>query len=95
MGIDTTVLSTSEWTPEEQELIKPAKLCHIDRNVHKWEEAGLGKFDVVFDPYFDLHLEKAVNQMETGGRYITCGYKNQHPDFSNMKMKRPLIILKI
>ena len=58
MGIDTTVLSTSEWTPEEQELIKPAKLCHIDRNVHKWEEAGLGKFDVVFDPYFDLHLEK-------------------------------------
>ena len=32
--------------------------------------------------------------METGGRYITCGYKNQHPDFSNMKMKRPLIILK-
>ena len=82
MGIDTTVLSTSKWTPEEQELIKPAKLHHIDRNVHKWEESGLGKFDVVFDPYFDLHLEKAVNQMETGGRYITCGYKNQHPDFS-------------
>ena len=45
--------------------------------------------NLMFDPYFDLHLEKAVNQMETGGRYITCGYKNQHPDFSNMKMKRP------
>ena len=80
-GIDTTILTTSEWTPEEQALIRPAKLQKIDRNMQKWEE-DLGEFDVIFDPYFDLHLEKAVNQMKVGGRYITCGYKNQHPDFS-------------
>ena len=80
-GIDTTILTTSDWTPEEQALIRPAKLHKIDRNMQKWEE-DLGEFDVIFDPYFDLHLEKAVNQMKVGGRYITCGYKNQHPDFS-------------
>ncbi|MBC3049052.1 NADPH:quinone reductase-like Zn-dependent oxidoreductase [Staphylococcus capitis] len=80
-GIDTTILTTSDWTPEEQALIRPAKLHKIDRNMQKWEE-DLGEFDVIFDPYFDLHLEKAVNQMKVGGRYITCGYKNQHTDFS-------------
>ena len=80
-GIDTTILTTSEWTPEEQALIRPAKLHKVDRNMQKWEE-DLGEFDVVFDPYFDLYLEKAVNQMKVGGRYITCGYKTKHPDFS-------------
>lgn len=82
-GIETTVLSTSDWTPEEQARIKPAQLYQIDRSMHNWEDdENLGQFDVVFDPYFDLHLEKAVNQMKSRGRYITCGFKNQHPNFA-------------
>ncbi len=69
---------------------------YIDRNVHKWEEKGLRKFDVVFDPYFDLHLEKAVNQMETERTFTSHAViRISIPIFQNMKMKRPLIILKI
>lgn len=37
------------------------------------------KFDVVFDPFFDLYFEKLMPLMNFGGRYIFCGYYNQHP----------------
>ncbi|MBA8762306.1 quinone oxidoreductase family protein [Staphylococcus coagulans] len=81
-GIDTTVLTTSDWSNDEAALIYPAKLVKVGRKKQNWEsDKELGKFDVVFDPFFDLHLEKAINQLNTRGRYITCGYKNQHPNF--------------
>ena len=84
MGIDTTVLTTSNWKKEEEELISPVKIAKVDKYAHSWEEyPELGNFDVVFDPFFDLHLEKAIKQLNTGGRYITCGYKNQHQDFKD------------
>ncbi|PTH46977.1 quinone oxidoreductase family protein [Staphylococcus agnetis] len=79
-GIDTTVLTTSDWSENEKKLINPAKLIKVDRTKHNWDEY-LNNYDVVFDPYFDLHLENAVNQLKVGGRYITCGYKNQHKQF--------------
>ncbi|MDI9232125.1 zinc-binding alcohol dehydrogenase family protein [Staphylococcus caprae] len=83
-GIDTTILTTSNWKKEEINLISPAKLVKVDKSEHSWENhSELGNFDVVFDPFFDLHLEKAVKQLNTGGRYITCGYKNQHQDFKD------------
>lgn len=81
-GINTTVLTTSSWKKEEIELISPAKIVQVDKYKDSWDEyPELGDFDVVFDPFFDLHLEKAIKQLNTGGRYITCGYKNQHQDF--------------
>lgn len=83
-GIDTTILTTSNWDIEEKNLISPAKLIKIDKNNQSWDHLEeLGNFDVVFDPFFDLHLEKAIKQLNTGGRYITCGYKNQHQDFKD------------
>ncbi|WKB34674.1 hypothetical protein QS257_11895 [Terrilactibacillus sp. S3-3] len=36
---------------------------------------------MIFDPFYDLHLLNAVKQLNIGGRYITCGYKNQHKQF--------------
>lgn len=80
-GIDTTILTTSEWDKEEKNLISSAKLIKVDKDDQNWK--NIGKFDVVFDPFFDLHLEKAIKQLNTGGRYITCGYKNQHPNFQD------------
>nr|WP_238410014.1 zinc-binding alcohol dehydrogenase family protein [Staphylococcus pseudintermedius] len=81
-NVDTTVLTTSSWSKDEISLISPAKLVKVEKSFLKWKDhEDLGTFDVVFDPFFDLHLEKAVNSLKTYGRYITCGYKNQHNKF--------------
>ncbi|MDZ8105941.1 MAG: zinc-binding alcohol dehydrogenase family protein [Nostoc sp. DedQUE12a] len=42
-----------------------------------------GGFNCVFDPYFDLYLEQAVELMAIGGKYITCGLYDQYCDFIN------------
>lgn len=81
-GIETTALTTSDWSEDEKRLISPTRLFKIERGAADWSEySDLGKFDVIFDPYFDLHLINAIDLLEQGGRYITCGYKNQHPHF--------------
>ncbi len=38
----------------------------------------IGGFDCVVDPYFDLHLERAVTVMAPFGRYTTCGLLAQN-----------------
>lgn len=67
----------------QEEFIKPARLVKIERKSNKkvWEDKSIGKYDVVFDPFFDLHLLTSVNLLNLYGRYITCGFKNQHNDF--------------
>lgn len=37
-----------------------------------------GRFAYVFDPFFDLHLHKALEVMAHGGKYITCGFLDQY-----------------
>ncbi|MBI4511132.1 MAG: zinc-binding alcohol dehydrogenase family protein [Deltaproteobacteria bacterium] len=37
-----------------------------------------GGFDGVIDPFFDLHLERVIGLIRIGGRYITCGWYDQH-----------------
>ncbi|HET7584239.1 MAG TPA: zinc-binding alcohol dehydrogenase family protein [Gemmatimonadaceae bacterium] len=37
-------------------------------------------FDVVFDPFFDLHLLPAIQALRPGGRYVTCGFAGQNPN---------------
>jgi NADPH:quinone reductase-like Zn-dependent oxidoreductase len=36
-----------------------------------------GKIDVIIDPFFDLHLNDAIELLSFGGRYITCGLARQ------------------
>jgi NADPH:quinone reductase-like Zn-dependent oxidoreductase len=38
-----------------------------------------GGFDCVMDPFFDLHLERAVRLMNPFGTYLTCGLFGQNP----------------
>jgi NADPH:quinone reductase-like Zn-dependent oxidoreductase len=38
-----------------------------------------GAFDAVLDPFYDLHLEHAVQVMAPFGRYVTCGFAGQNP----------------
>lgn len=37
-----------------------------------------GGFDAVIDPLFDIHLGKVMSILTIGGRYITCGFYDQH-----------------
>lgn len=52
------------------------------------------KFDAVFDPFFDLYFEKLMPFMNFGGRYVFCGFYNQHSSFGfeeHTKSLYPLI----
>ena len=40
--------------------------------------ARIGGFMAVVDPFFDLHLSKAIDVMAAGGKYITCGLHDQY-----------------
>lgn len=39
-----------------------------------------GMFDVVFDPMFDIHLQRAVQLLGPFGRYVSCGLLGQNPN---------------
>ncbi|TPR12317.1 alcohol dehydrogenase catalytic domain-containing protein [Apilactobacillus timberlakei] len=79
-NIDTTIMSTTDWSSEELSIVNGAHYIKISRNSKCWPD-DIGKFDVIFDPFFDLHLSDAVKHLNINGRYITCGYKNQHDNF--------------
>ncbi|MBF7126212.1 zinc-binding alcohol dehydrogenase family protein [Pediococcus pentosaceus] len=79
-GIKPTLLSTTKWSEDNLDLVKHCEVINLNRNVNKWPD-DLEKFDVIFDPFFDIHLEEAIKHLNIGGRYITCGYKNQHESF--------------
>jgi NADPH:quinone reductase-like Zn-dependent oxidoreductase len=55
------------------------------------ELAGeLGGFAGVFDPFFDVHLETAVDLLAPFGRYVTCGLAAQNPQAASRGGVRPL-----
>jgi NADPH:quinone reductase-like Zn-dependent oxidoreductase len=39
---------------------------------------GSGGFDCVFDPFYDLHLEKSVEVLKPFGKYVSCGLVGQN-----------------
>lgn len=49
----------------------------------------IGGFDAVIDPFFDLHLGKAVEVMASGGRYVTCGRHDQYSQFIGKDLGHP------
>ena len=46
-------------------------------NVFRELALKVGGFDIVFDPFADLHLGKVHSLMNINSRYITCGLSNQ------------------
>lgn len=52
-----------------------ASLIEHERVREIISEAGM--FDYVFDPFFDLHLPRVVDVIKPGGKYITCGLREQ------------------
>jgi NADPH:quinone reductase-like Zn-dependent oxidoreductase len=47
----------------------------------------IGGFDGVVDPFFDLHLGKAIDVLKPGARYITCGFYDQHSNFTGQPLQ--------
>lgn len=47
----------------------------------------------IFDPFFDLNIKTAINCMKIFGTYVTCGFYNQHPDFSNEQLNNECNLL--
>lgn len=84
---DITILTTSNWSKKELEFVKPAKIIKIDKET-PWDVLNLGSFDVIFDPFYDLHIQDSINILNPFGRYITCGFKNQHNSFKENTDKK-------
>lgn len=82
-GVETVAATTSSWTQEEKDSVSPAHVVHMVKNSSDWPIIeGVGGFDAVFDPFYDLHFPDALKALKHNGAYITCGFKNQHERFT-------------
>ncbi len=62
------------------------ELIQIDSDLQSFLEqermaeivSAIQGFDYIIDPFFDLHLGKAVEVMAMGGKYVTCGLYDQY-----------------
>lgn len=79
--------STERFVPR-LEALGVAGVLRVDRGEHGFRKddrvtafaRDLGGFDHVADPFYDLHLEKAVELLKPFGKYITCGLAGQNPN---------------
>lgn len=77
--------STSMKFGKQLEELGVKELIQINQDTNFSEHNSLGRiakelnyFDYVIDPFFDLHLGRAVFIMAPGGKYITCGTSEQY-----------------
>jgi NADPH:quinone reductase-like Zn-dependent oxidoreductase len=77
--------SSARWV-DRLRAIGAEDVLVVERNLAGFRDAAhvgefaatIGGFDYVIDPFFDLHIEKAVEIMNPFGRYITCGLVGQN-----------------
>jgi len=66
MGVREVIEVSRSWTP----FMTNERLRDI--------ALSLGGFDYVIDPFFDLHLDRAIDSLAPDGKYITCGLHEQY-----------------
>jgi NADPH:quinone reductase-like Zn-dependent oxidoreductase len=83
-GITPLCLSTSDWSDEEIQKIHPSRVESISNAINS-ESNDIVNQEIthVFDPFFDMNIGYALHFLQTGGTYITCGIRDQHPLLSN------------
>ncbi|MEK4002882.1 alcohol dehydrogenase catalytic domain-containing protein [Bacillus sp. FSL K6-2822] len=83
-GITPICLSTSEWSDEEIQKIYPSRV-ELVSNAMNGASSDIVKQKIthVFDPFFDMNIGDALYYLQTGGTYVTCGLRDQHPLLSN------------
>lgn len=80
--------TTSNLFVEELKAMGVKEVIKIEKNPNSLLEnesikqfvEKTGGFDCVFDPFFDLYLEQAVELMNFEAKYITCGLYDQYFD---------------
>jgi len=77
-GFNPLCLSTTDWNKSEIQRIYPARIERIGNNA-VLNDVFRPKFTHAFDPFFDMNVGHALNYLKTGGTYITCGMRDQHP----------------
>lgn len=96
VGVDLYATSTAAGSDERlkgldvKQVIAPGESHSTDDRLGTIASA-IGGFDVVLDPFFDLHLDMAVRVMAAGGRYITCGVYDQYLGLTGQQSPRPRV----
>ena len=75
------LVTTSSWSEEECALVAPCMVKRVEASAAWAKNLPRAFYDVIIDPFFDLHIDSSIDLLRPGGRYITCGYKNQHSSF--------------
>lgn len=103
-GVNVYATSTSRAFEQELRDMGVRQLIRIDpqRESFLAEEEMVeavtraGTFDYVLDPFFDLHMHKAVEVMSPGGRYVTCGLHEQfQPEGTGRKVSLSRVMLTV
>jgi NADPH:quinone reductase-like Zn-dependent oxidoreductase len=69
--------------------IDPQQATFIENDTLKQIATKIGGFDGIIDPFFDLHLGKALTIMGSGARYVTCGRHDQYSRFIGKDFGHP------
>lgn len=85
MGAECTVLSSTQWTAEQRQASGNPLVAIYDRSTRPFSADPLdvlqreeADFDAIIDPFFDQFMLRVLPHLAHGGRYVTCGLKNQH-----------------
>lgn len=82
MGVAATVASTSDWMSQELRSLKNVHIVKVPRGSRWYSVFEKNSYDVIFDPFFDIYMEGALKLLDFYGKYISCGFKNQHETFA-------------
>lgn len=94
-GINVDVLTTSTWNEEEIASLNSTgnagsneSLAHSRGTAElldiPLEAVNPASYDVVFDPFADLHLEGSLQALKPLGTYVTCGFARQYHQAEKM-----------
>lgn len=87
-GAEVYVASSRSWSSQEKHSIGHAGATPVHLEMSELA-AFSGYFDVVIDPFIDMHVNQAVPTLRPWGRYVTCGYVEQHPLFQEGRVHTP------
>lgn len=95
-GYKPFVFSTSDWTQEEKEMVHPAEVRVIKKEI-RYDDVIESGITHVFDPFFDMNLSLAMQYLKMNGTYVTCGLRDQHPLLSEEipKTVEPIVRLAV
>lgn len=77
-GVKVVAVSSREWTVEERKIIDPSESVIFFSTREITEPRFNYAFDAIFDFFTDQNFGRFIKYLVNGGRYVTCGFKNQH-----------------